>query len=133
MGNRYPKREDTMFRTLHIAGAAAAIGLALVVAGTAPAAAAPKALQGSVGPGFSIGLELGGKNVTGLKHGTYRFVIDDRSSIHDFHLTGPGLNRTITTVDFTGTKSIVLTLRKGLYRYFCDPHSDVMHGSFRVA
>ena len=122
-----------MFRTLHIAGAAAAVGLALAIAGTAPAAPAPKSIQGSVGPGFSIGLELGGKNVTGLKHGTYRFVIDDRSSIHDFHLTGPGLNRTITTVDFTGTKSIVLTLRKGVYRYFCDPHSDVMHGSFRVA
>ncbi len=133
MWNRYPKREDTMFRTLHIAGAVAAIGLALVIAGTASAAAAPKAVQGSVGPGFSIGLELGGRKVTGLKHGTYRFVIDDRSSIHDFHLTGPGLNRTITTVDFTGTKTIVLTLRKGVYRYFCDPHSDVMHGSFRVA
>ena len=71
--------------------------------------------------------------MTGLNHGTYRFVISDLSSIHDFHLTGPGLNRTITTVDFTGTKSIVLTLKRGTYRYFCDPHSDLMHGSFRVA
>jgi plastocyanin len=71
--------------------------------------------------------------VTGLKIGTYRFVINDRSSIHDFHVAGPGLNRTITTVDFTGTKSIVVTLEKGVYRYFCDPHSDLMHGSFRVA
>jgi plastocyanin len=42
------------------------------------------------------------------------------------------LNRTLTTVDFTGTKSFVLTLRKGVYRYFCDPHAAVMHGSFRV-
>jgi plastocyanin len=122
-----------MFRTFHIAGAVAAIGLALAIASTAPAAAVPKMVQGSVGPGFSIGLEFGGKRVTGLKQGTYRFVINDRSSIHDFHLTGPGLNRTITTVDFTGTKSIVVTLKKGVYRYFCDPHSDVMHGSFRVA
>lgn len=122
-----------MSRALHIPIAAAAIGLALAVAGTAPAAPTAKTLRGSVGPGFSIGLELGGKKVTGLKHGTYRFVISDRSSIHDFHLAGPGLNRTITTVDFTGTKSIVLTLKKGLYRYFCDPHSDLMHGSFRVA
>ena len=121
-----------MLRTFHIAGAVAAIGLALAIASTAPAAAAPKTVQGSVGPGFSIGLELGGKRVTGLKQGTYRFVINDRSSIHDFHLTGPGLNRTITTVDFTGSKSIVLTLKKGVYRYFCDPHASVMHGSFRV-
>lgn len=122
-----------MSRTLHIAIAAAAIGLALALAGIAPAASTPKTVQGSVGPGFTIGLELGGKKVATLKHGTYRFVINDRSSIHDFHLTGPGLNRTITTVDFTGTKSIVLTLKRGVYRYFCDPHSDVMHGSFRVA
>jgi Copper binding proteins, plastocyanin/azurin family len=122
-----------MSRTMHIAIAAAAIGLAFALAGIAPAASAPKTMQGSVGPGFTIGLELGGKKVTGLKHGTYRFVINDRSSIHDFHLTGAGLDRTITSVDFTGTKSMVLTLRKGTYRYFCDPHSTVMHGSFRVA
>ena len=133
MWNRYPKREDTMSRTFRIAGAVGAIGLALAITTTSPAAAVPRTLQGSVGPGFSIGLELGGKKVTGLKIGTYRFVINDRSSIHDFHLAGPGLNRTITAVEFTGTKSIVVALKKGVYRYFCDPHSDVMHGSFRVA
>jgi plastocyanin len=38
----------------------------------------------------------------------------------------------LTSVDFVGTKSFVLTLHKGVYRYFCDPHSLVMHGSFRV-
>ena len=122
-----------MSRTLHIAIAAAAIGLALALAGIAPAASTPKTVQGSVGPGFTIGLEIGGKKVTRLKPGTYRFVINDRASIHDYHLTGPGLNRTITTVDFTGTKSVVLTLKKGVYRYVCDPHSTFMHGSFRVA
>jgi hypothetical protein len=122
-----------MSRMVRITGASSAIGLALALVGIAPTAPTPKTVQGSVGPGFSIGLELGGKRVSGLKHGAYRFVIQDRSSIHDFHLTGPGLNRTITTVDFTGTKSIVLTLKKGTYRYFCDPHSTVMHGSFRVA
>jgi hypothetical protein len=127
------ERDDPMSRTFRITSAAGAIGLALALVGIAPAASPPKTVQGSVGPGFSIRLELGGKSVTGLKHGTYRFVISDLSSIHDFHLTGPGLNRTITTVDFTGTKSIVLTLKRGTYRYFCDPHSDLMHGSFRVA
>jgi plastocyanin len=120
-----------MSRTFRIAGAAS-VGLALAIATAAPAAAAPKTVQGSVGPGFTIGLELGGKRVTGLKIGTYRFVINDRSSIHDFHLAGPGVNRTITTVEFTGTKNIVVTLKKGVYRYFCDPHLELMHGSFRV-
>jgi plastocyanin len=35
-------------------------------------------------------------------------------------------------VEFTGTKTIVLTLKKGVYRYLCDPHASLMHGSFRV-
>jgi hypothetical protein len=68
-----------MSRTFHIAIAAAAIGLALALAGTAPAASAPKTVQGSVGPGFSINLELCGKKVTRLTQGSYRFVISDRS------------------------------------------------------
>jgi plastocyanin len=72
--------------------------------------------------------------VTTLKKGVpYRFVISDQSMMHDFHLTGPGLNRVLTSVDFMGSKSVVLTLKKGSYRFFCDPHSDSMHGSFRVA
>ena len=120
-----------MFRTFSAAVAAVACGLAL--AGTSPAAPAAKTVQGSVGPGFTINLTAGGKAVSKLKAGVpYRFVINDRSSIHDFHLTGPGLNRMLTSVDFTGTKSFVLTLHKGVYRFFCDPHAPVMHGSFRV-
>ena len=121
-----------MFRTLAAAVAAVTCGLAL--AGTSPAAPAPKAVQGSVGPGFTISLTAGGKTVSKLKAGVpYRLVINDRSSIHDFHIAGPGMNRMLTSVDFTGTKSFVLTLRKGVYRFFCDPHAAVMHGSFRVA
>jgi plastocyanin len=122
-----------MTRTFRVVVAAAASAFALTLAATSPAASAPKTVQGSVGPGFTINLTLKGKTVTTLKKGVrYRFLINDRSSIHDFHLTGPGLNRMLTTVDFIGTKSFVLTLRKGVYRYVCDPHSTVMHGSFRV-
>ena len=127
------KRKITHF----IAAAAlstAASGLALALTATAPAAPAPKTVQGTVGPGFTINLTLDGKKVTKLKQGVrYRFLIRDRSSIHNFHLSGPGLNRELTTVDAMGTKSAVLTLRKGTYRFFCDPHLDSMHGSFRVA
>lgn len=117
-----------MFRTFSAAVAALACFLAL--AGTSPAAPAVKTVQGSVGPGFTITLKAGGKLKAGV---AYRFVISDRSSIHDFHLTGPGVDRMLTSVDFTGTKSFVLKLRKGVYRFFCDPHEAVMHGSFRVA
>jgi plastocyanin len=121
-----------MFRTFAAAVAAVTCGLALI--GTSAAAPTAKTVQGSVGPGFTINLTAGGKTVSKLKAGvSYRFVISDRSSIHNFHLTGPGLDRMLTSVDFTGTKSFVLTLRKGVYRFFCDPHASVMHGSFRVA
>ena len=71
--------------------------------------------------------------MTTLKKGVpYRFSISDQASIHDFHLTGPGINRVLTSVEFTGTKTVVLTLKKGVYRYACDPHASFMHGSFRV-
>jgi hypothetical protein len=123
-----------MSRTFRATVAIAASGLALAFATAAQGTPVVKTLQGSVGPSFTINLMLGGKKVTKLKKGVrYRLVISDRSSIHDFHLTGPGLNRVLTGVDFMGTKSVVLTLKKGAYRYYCDPHSDSMHGSFRVA
>jgi plastocyanin len=122
-----------MSRTFRPVLAAAASAVALALAASSPAAPAPKTVQGSVGPGFTIGLTLGGKRVTTLTHGVrYRFTISDRSSIHDFHLTGPGVNRVLTSVAFTGTKSLVLALEKGTYRFVCDPHSAFMHGSFRV-
>jgi plastocyanin len=122
-----------MSRTFRAAIATAATGLALALTATAPAAPAMKTVRGSVGPGFTIELTRSGKPVTTLKKGVrYRFLISDRSSIHNFHLVGPGVDRMLTSVDFMGTKSFVLTFRKGVYRYFCDPHSDVMNGSFRV-
>jgi len=123
-----------MSRLVHLAVAAAASGLALALTAAALAAPAPKTVQGTVGPGFTINLTLAGKKVTVLKRGMrYRFAINDRSSEHDFHLSGPGVNRVLTGVDFMGTKSVVLTLKKGTYRFFCDPHASLMHGSFRVA
>jgi len=122
-----------MTRTFRAALAVAASGLALALTATAPAAA-PKMVQGAVGPGFTIHLTLAGKKVAKLKKGVpYRFQIRDRSPIHNFHLMGPGVNRVLTGVDFTGTKTVVLKLRKGTYRFMCDPHASFMHGSFRVA
>jgi hypothetical protein len=85
-------------------------------------------------PWFHDRAGLQGKKVTKLKAGTaYRLVISDRSSIHNFHLSGPGFNRVFTGVEYTGTKSFVLRLKKGSYRFVCDPHSGIMHGGFRVS
>ena len=103
---------------------------ALVAVGSA--SAAPKTVNGTVGPGFTISLKLGGKKVTKLKPTTYRFRVTDKSSMHNFHIFGPGVNKVITGVGFKGTKTATIKLRKGTYRYRCDVHPDEMHGSFRV-
>jgi plastocyanin len=36
-------------------------------------------------------------------------------------------------VGYTGTKSFVLRVKKGSYRFVCDPHSGSMRGSFLVS
>jgi plastocyanin len=100
---------------------------------SAPAGAAPQVVNGSVGPGFTISLTSGGKKVTSLKAGTYRFDVSDRSPIHDFHLSGPGVNKVITAVSFHGRRSVTVKLKRGTYRYVCDPHASFMKGSFRVS
>jgi plastocyanin len=98
-----------------------------------PAAPAATVLKGTTGPGFTITLKTAaGKTVKTLKPGRYTIRVRDRSSMHDFRLTGPGLNKRITGVAFTGTKSVTLRLKKGRYTYVCTPHADSMRGSFRV-
>jgi hypothetical protein len=114
---------------MKIALAAAVLTVALL----APSALAGGArLKGTVGPGFTISLTQGGKKVAALKAGTYTFVIADKASIHDFHLTGPGVNKK-TGVGFMGTQTWTVALKKGTYRFVCDPHASFMHGSFKVS
>jgi len=105
--------------------------VALIATAAVQAAATVTTLNGTVGPGFTIKLTKGGANVTTLKHGTYKFVIADKSNIHNFHLKGPGVNK-LTSVSGKGTTTWTLTLKKGTYKYQCDPHASVMHGSFKV-
>jgi plastocyanin len=97
----------------------------------APPAPSVKTLTATVGPGATISLRLAGRKVTRLKAGRYRILVRDRSHMHNFHLIGPGLNRK-TTVAAHGNRTWTVTLRKGTYRYVCDPHKSLMKGSFRV-
>src|ERR1051326_2754553 len=107
----------------------AALAAALLV----PAAfASTPTLNGTVGPGFTITLTKSGKKVTKLTHGTYVFKIADKSSIHNFHLTGPGSVNKKTSVGGTGTTTWKITLKKGTYKFICDPHASFMKGSFTV-
>ncbi|NUR78663.1 MAG: hypothetical protein HOQ28_20540 [Thermoleophilia bacterium] len=71
--------------------------------------------------------------LTKLRAGTYLLAVSDRSSIHDFHISGPGLNKVVTGVAFFGTKTIRIKLRRGTDRYVCDPHRTLMHGRFTVS
>lgn len=95
---------------------------------------ATKVLRGTVGPGFTITVKnAAGKVVKTTRAGTYRLTVRDKSTIHDFHLIGPGINRVVTTVPFTGTKTVIVKLKAGRrYIYLCDPHSLDMKASFRV-
>jgi plastocyanin len=96
-------------------------------------AAAHARLVGTTGPGFSIEMAANGKDVKKLKPGTYTLVVHDKASFRDFHLIGPGVNKVVTSVEFVGTKTVTVRLKKGKYTYQCDPHaSSGMRGSFVV-
>ena len=82
--------------------------------------------NGTVGPGFTITMAT-----KPTKAGTIKLVVADKASIHNFHLTGPGVN-VKTSVSGTGTKTFTVTLKKGTYKFFCDPHKSAMKGSFTV-
>jgi len=115
-------------RIAALAVASALAALALTALGQA---ATPK-LVGTSGPSFSIKVTKGGKLVKTLKHGTYKIVVHDKSSAHNFHLFGPGVNKA-TSVSGVTTKTWTVKLKKGKYTYQCDVHAaSGMKGSFRV-
>lgn len=135
-------------RHFALVGVLAAVGLAAAGCGSKSSSTAPPpastpatttaeaasggTLDGVVGPGFTIGLTMGGTAVTTLTAGTYTLNVDDQADIHNFHLTGPGVDVT-TDVSFKGTKSFTITLEAGKYHFQCDPHSGSMNGDFTVS
>ena len=85
-------------------------------------------LNGSVGPGFEISLD----STDGIPAGDYTIVVNDQSSAHNFHLTGPGGVDVATDVSGEGEESLDVTLEAGEYTFVCDPHASQMKGSFTV-
>ena len=90
-----------------------------------PALAATPVFKGTVGPGFTIKM-----TTKPTKAGKIKLVINDRSSVHNFHLKGPGVD-VKTSVSAIGTKTFTITLKKGTYKFICDPH-PFMKGSFTI-
>lgn len=108
--------------------------LALMVPPTAFAVVSATKLSGTTGPGFTITLKKAGKKVKTLTAGTYTITVSDKSSAHNFVLTGPGVkNKLITGLGFKGTKTVSVKLKKGKYEYYCTPHRSMgMKGFFTV-
>jgi hypothetical protein len=117
-----------MLRVLPISLTALAIFLSVA----ASSEAAGHKLNGVSGPGFTISLKNGTKAVKTLTAGSYTITVADKSSIHNFHLFGPGVNKK-TTVPFTGTQTWTVKLKPGKYTYQCDIHAaSGMKGTFKV-
>ena len=103
-----------------------AVAAAVLLTTSSALAATTPTYRGTVGPGFTITLAKKPK-----KAGKVKLVVSDRSDFHNFHLRGPGVN-VKTSVQATGAKTFTVTLKKGTYRFVCDPHASSMRGSFRI-
>jgi len=117
-------------KRLRLALLAASIVTAALFAATALAKESG-GLKGEVYPNFKIEFTNNGRDVKTLRAGTYTIKVEDKAAIHNFHLIGPGVNRS-TGVGFTGERSWRVTLKPGRYTFVCDPHVTTMRGSFRV-
>ena len=120
-----------MGRLTLVVGAALALASLFAAVGEATPSQATK-LHARVGPAFTISLSTeDGARVTTLAPGTYEIEVEDMSEEHNFHLTGPGVDRS-TQVGEVGRQEWTVTLQDGTYRYVCDPHQTQMRGTFTV-
>jgi hypothetical protein len=117
-----------------ILGVTAGIAVAFAIVGAALSRPnATPTLSGTDGPGFTITLKHSGTSVKTLKAGTYKFAISDKSNFHGFSLDGPhGFAKDFTKIPFVGTKTFVVKLRAGKYKYYCPNHESTMFAHFTV-
>ncbi len=91
-------------------------------------------LTGNVGENDAFTISLAdptGAPVRNLDPGTYTLLVHDGSDVHNFHLTGPGVDVS-TPVEQSGDFTFTVTLSAGTYAFRCDPHQTIMKGSFTV-
>jgi plastocyanin len=90
---------------------------------------------GSAGAADSFHITLtdaSGNALIRIPAGEYTVQVHDFSSIHNFHLFGPGGVSMSTEVDAIGDATWTVTLVNGTYTFQCDAHALQMHGSFAV-
>lgn len=134
-----------MSRVLPRAALAVLLAAATACGGGAAEAPGPDAqpqaqpgdtLRGTVGTdedpeAYVIGLTTeDGTEVEAVAAGTYTLVVEDPSQIHNFALTGDGVD-VATDVRGTGEETFEVTFAPGTYTYVCDPHPS-MSGALRV-
>jgi hypothetical protein len=104
----------------------------LVLAAPSAGAALPR-FYGTVGPGTTLTLKRGnGTAVKSASAGAKTFIVRDRASNHNFHLTGPGVDRE-TGIAFTGRRRwSPVQLSNGTFTFLCDRHPTTMRKTFTV-
>jgi hypothetical protein len=112
----------------------AAIGLIVPSSVAAHGTPPPQPLVATVGTptsgdNFVIALkDASGAAVTHVDPGTYTITVHDYATVHNFHLSGPGVNQS-TSIDSTEEATWVVTFTNGKYTYMCDAH-PTLKGAF---
>lgn len=142
MSAHHPQQRQSL-QVLALVAALAAVGAATAAcSGTKSAKAAgrgpvqhPASLVGVVGHNDAFDISLtdpAGHRISNLAAGTYSLTLKDESTIHNFHLTGGGIDKA-TSIGGTSSSTFSVTFKPGSYTFVCDPHSSQMHGSFIVS
>ena len=96
-------------------------------------AAVSSTLHGTVGPGFDISLTYDdGTPVASPPAGSYRIVVNDLTSDHNFHLIGPGVDMSTGTEQIGSATWNVTFQNNSQYIFQCDTHPAEMNGIFTI-
>jgi plastocyanin len=108
------------------------LALAAVIGANAATAKSAYDLRGEVyAAGFKIELvNRADRPLKTVKAGTYRIKIEDKATTHNFHLFGPGVNKSTSVAGVVETTWTV-RLKPGTYTFACDAHA-AMRGTVRV-
>jgi plastocyanin len=118
-----------MLRPLLLASLAT---LAISLPAAATSSPASGTLTAVVTPQAQITLQNpDGTDVRHLDPGSYVINVDDRTDLHNFHLSGTGVNMR-TSLDLVETAQWTVELTNGTYTFLCDAHPTTMRGTFTV-
>jgi len=94
----------------------------------------PNALVGTVGKNDAFTISLtddAGTAIRNLAAGSYKLTVHDDSGIHNFHITGSGVDDK-TDIQKVGVQTFTINVKPGTYTFVCDIHPS-MKGSFTVS